>query len=286
MDTEITRRQFLKRFVTTFTTTALATSLGYVYTRYIEPKNITISKHIVKHPLIPKNFDNVKIVQFSDTHIGHFFDLNDLKKVIDKINDLAPDIVFFTGDLLDAPNQYTRTNDVHIYLNQIVAPLGKYYIYGNHDHGGYGSEIYKDIMDRSQFKLLLNNSIGITKENDEIVIAGLDDCMLGKPDFASTFKNQQATKFTIILVHEPDVAPISEEYGAHLQLSGHTHGGQIQLPFYGPLITPPLGSDFYEGHYKVGDSQMSLYVNRGIGTTRLPFRFLSRPEISLYTLKA
>ena len=271
--------------ITTITTSLFITTLGYLYIRYIEPKYIEISKHTVNHPLLPQNFDNIKIVQFSDTHIGHFFDLDDTKKVVDLINNLEPDLVFFTGDLLDEPNKYDKINEVAPILKEIKAPLGKFFIYGNHDHGGYGSDIYKEIMEEADYKLLLNNSTIIQLEGEEIIVAGLDDVMLGKPDFSATFKDIPPNKYLILLVHEPDVAPTSADLGAHLQLSGHSHGGQIQLPFIGPLVTPPLGSTYYEGHYSIGDTNMSLFVNRGLGTTRLPFRFLSRPEISLYTFK-
>jgi len=279
-----TRRQFLKKVLSSVTTTLLATTGGYIYARYIEPKYIEVTEHTIKHSLIPKSFHQMRIVQFSDTHIGENFTLQHFEKVVDKINTLQPDLVFFTGDLIDIPNTYNHLDKVAPILSRIKAPFGKYYIYGNHDHGGFGTDIYKNIMNLADFQLLMNSSITIKNNKDIITIAGVDDAMLGKPDFETTFKHISANTYTIILIHEPDIAPRAEELGAHLQLSGHTHGGQIKVPFIGPIVTPPLGNHYVEGYFEIGPSKMPLFVNRGLGTTRLPFRFLSRPEISVYTL--
>ncbi|MFS0861298.1 metallophosphoesterase [Fredinandcohnia sp. 179-A 10B2 NHS] len=286
MSKKYSRRQFLKRMFATTSATVIATSFGYIYARYIEPKQIQITNHTIMHPLIPADFHNKKIVQFSDTHIGHYFDLDQLTRVVNIINGLKPDILFFTGDLMDEPNKYAAVNHLVPILSELQAKHGKFAIYGNHDHGGYGSEIYKNLMKQTDFSLLMNSSTSITINNSKITVAGLDDVMLGRPDFLTTFKGIEPSSYTILLSHEPDIAERASDTGAHLQLSGHSHGGQIQLPIIGPLITPPLGSKYYEGKHTVGENKMQLFVNRGLGTTRLPLRFLSKPEISVYTLQS
>lgn len=286
MSKKYTRRQFLKRVLATTSTAIIASSIGYGYARYIEPKQLEVSRHIIKHPTIPKKFDHIKIVQFSDTHVGHYFSLEQLSNIVDKINNLNPDLLFFTGDLMDEPNKYAATNQLISILERLEAPLGKFAIYGNHDHGGYGSEIYKEMMNQTGFTLLMNSSEEIFVEDSKITIVGLDDVMLGRPNFEQAFKNVDSSSFTILLAHEPDIAERAEEVGAHMQLSGHSHGGQIQIPFFGPLITPPLGSIYVEGGHRIGPTNMFLYVNRGLGTTRLPLRFLAKPEISFFTLVA
>ncbi|MCC3357650.1 metallophosphoesterase [Bacillus sp. REN16] len=284
MSKKFTRRQFIKRVFATASTAIIASSFGYWYARYVEPKQLEISRHTIEHPAIPKKFHNLRIVQFSDTHVGHHFTLEQLTKIVDKINGLKPDLLFFTGDLMDEPNKYAAANRLIPILQRLEAPLGKFAIYGNHDHGGYGSEIYKTLMNQTGFTLLMNTSEEIYIEDSKITIVGLDDVMLGRPNFEQAFKNVDSSSFTILLAHEPDIADRAEEVGAHMQLSGHSHGGQIQLPFFGPLITPPLGSIYYEGDHLIGPNQMFLYVNRGLGTTRLPLRFLAKPEISIFTL--
>lgn len=286
MSQKYTRRQFIKRALATTSTAIIASSFGYWYARYFEPKQLEISRHIIEHSAIPKKFHNVKIVQFSDTHVGHHFTLEQLKKIVDEINALKPDLLFFTGDLMDEPNKYAATNHLIPILKRLEAPLGKFAIYGNHDHGGYGSEIYKNLMNQTGFTLLMNTSEEIYVEEAKITIVGLDDVMLGRPNFEQAFKDVDPSSYTILLAHEPDIAERAEEVGAHMQLSGHSHGGQIQLPFIGPLITPPLGSIYYEGDHLIGPNKMFLYVNRGLGTTRLPLRFLAKPEISMFTLVA
>lgn len=284
MSKKYTRRQFIKRAFATTSTVVIASAFGYWYARYFEPKQLEISTHTIKHPTIPKEFHNLKIVQFSDTHVGHHFSLDQLNKIVDKINDLKPDLLFFTGDLMDEPNKYAATNHLIPILGRLEAPLGKFAIYGNHDHGGYGSEIYKMLMEQTDFTLLMNHSKEIFLKNSKITIVGLDDVMLGRPNFEQAFQSVDSSSFTILLAHEPDIAERAAEVGAHLQLSGHSHGGQIQIPFVGPLITPPLGSIYYEGAHEIGPTKMFLYVNRGLGTTRLPLRFLAKPEISIFTL--
>jgi uncharacterized protein len=283
----MTRRTFLKKAASLSLATIFLSTSSYTYARYVEPKHFVVTKHVIQHPLIPKAFDGTKIVQFSDTHLGHFFELEQLQYVINKINSLQPDIVFFTGDLIDKPNRYPYVKNIAPILQQVRAPLGKFAIYGNHDHGGYGTEIYEKIMKESGFDLLVNEHRIITLlDKSKIIIAGIDDAMLGKPNIKKTFQGIPEDVYTIVLMHEPDIANEIEMFRPHFQLSGHSHGGQIQVPFYGPLITPPLATHFYEGFYQVGTSNMLLFVNRGLGTTRMPYRFLSKPEIACFTLRS
>ncbi|CAG9619914.1 metallophosphoesterase [Sutcliffiella rhizosphaerae] len=283
---KITRRGFFKRIFTSFFVAIIASGVGYYYARYVEPKQMNKVKHTIVHKSIPKSFDGIKIAQFSDTHVGHFFDKQDLENAVKIINQEQPDVVFFTGDLMDNPMEYDQSyNLIHI-LEKVNAPLGKFAIYGNHDHGGYGTETYEEIMEASGFTILKNENTYIELiDKSRIYIGGVDDLMLGRPDFRQTLRNIPEDAYTILLAHEPDVAEaISEEFHVNLQLSGHSHGGQIQLPFIGPLITPPLGTKFYEDFYYLNN--LTLYVNKGLGTTRQPYRFLVPPEITFFTLKS
>ncbi|MCZ0754272.1 metallophosphoesterase [Anoxybacillus sp. J5B_2022] len=280
----MTRRTFLQKSIASLLGGIAITSFGYYYARFIEPKRLTVTNHTIYHPLIPKSFDGIKIVQFSDTHLGYHFSLAELRHIVNRINDLQPDIVFFTGDLMDKPNQYHSPHDITPILAKIRAPLGKFCIYGNHDHGGYGTDLYRKIMTKAGFRMLVNEHMFIEQiDRSKIAIVGADDLMLGKPDFEKMFQHIPPSTYTILLLHEPDGANEAARYRVHLQLSGHSHGGQIQLPFIGPLVTPPLAVQYYEGFYQIQD--MTLYVNRGLGTTRMPFRFLTPPELTVFTLK-
>ncbi|MBM7704674.1 putative MPP superfamily phosphohydrolase [Bacillus iocasae] len=276
----------MKRFLSLSFGSILAASGGYAYAKYVEPKRLDIVRKTISASNLPASFDGINVLQFSDTHLGLSYHLPQLQNLVEKMNALRPDIVLFTGDLIDIPNEYPYTNKVAPILKQIQAPLGKYSIYGNHDHGGYGTELYKEIMHQADFKLLTNEVHKIELVDQTFIhICGLDDVMLGKPEYSKTLNQLQHNVFSIAMVHEPDVAVKVANYEVDLQLSGHSHGGQIQIPFYGPLITPPFGTVYSEGSYEVGQSNMQLYVNRGLGTTRLPFRFLATPEVTIFTLR-
>ncbi|MDQ0229529.1 metallophosphoesterase [Metabacillus malikii] len=276
------RRSFLKGLFSISFASLLTACGGYIYARHIEPALLDIVDKTIVHKKIPNSFNGVKIVQFSDTHLSDYFTLERLDTIVTKINQLSPDILLFTGDLMDEPNQYHEVNKVAPILQKLHARLGKFAVYGNHDHGGYGTDIYKDVITNAGFTLLQNSVKNIVINQDKIAIAGLDDLMLGKPNYQSTLGTLNEDQFNVLLAHEPDAALESNYFHVDLQLSGHSHAGQIQLPFYGPLITPPYASVYHEGMYEIG--QMRLYVNRGLGTTRLPFRFLSTPEITTFTL--
>jgi uncharacterized protein len=286
MAKKIKRRTFLKSTFGTILTVLGLGSGGYFYANQVEPSLLEINKLEIKHPLIPPSFSGVKIVQFSDTHLGFHYSLSQLTKLVEKINSLQPDIIFFTGDLLDEPNRYEEINKIAPILQQLRAPMGKYCIYGNHDHGGYGSEIYRNLMELSNFTVLLNESHLLKQKDGSIIsILGIDDRMLGKPDLDTAMSMVPEDSFKLLLSHAPDVADEASAYQIHWQLSGHSHGGQVKLPFIGALVIPPFAQNYPEGFYSIGDiNPMSLYVNRGIGTTRLPFRFMAKPELTLFTL--
>ncbi|MGG5253125.1 metallophosphoesterase [Neobacillus sp. SM06] len=288
METKWTRRTFLKKAFTGLLGAVGVSSGGILYAHQIEPGLLEINRFQIHHPLIPKSFDGVTIIQFSDTHLGFQYTLSQLKKLITKMNSLKPDLVFFTGDLMDAPNQYKNRKHIAPVLAQLSAPLGKYCIYGNHDHGGYGSDLYKNIMQDAEFTLLKNEARRIQQmDGSSIYIIGIDDAMLGRPDLASAYKQVPMNMFTLLLSHAPDLADTAATYPIHWQLSGHSHGGQVKIPFFGALVIPPYARKYPEGLYSIGKSSpLKLYVNRGLGTTRLPFRFMAKPELTVFTLKS
>ncbi|MFB9762101.1 metallophosphoesterase [Ectobacillus funiculus] len=282
--TKITRRAFLKKSFCFSLYTLLTSGIGYYYARHIEPSLLVVTRHSIRSPLIPKSFHGMKIVQFSDLHLGYYYSLPRLAKVVNRINQEKADIVFFTGDLIDDQRSCPFTSRIAPILQRIHAPFGKYCIYGNHDHGGYGTELYKVIMNESGFILLQNSEQRIRLvDGSEIAILGIDDMMLGNPKLEQTLRLARQELYTIVLVHEPDAASVIAQYPVNLQLSGHSHGGQVQLPIIGPVITPPLAKKYIEGFYTV--SNLTVYVNRGLGMTRVPFRFFAQPEITVFTLQ-
>jgi len=261
----------------------------YVYAFHLETKSFSVTWNDIENPNIPEGFHGVKILQFSDTHFGPNFPHKQQQILVDKINKLKPDIVVFTGDLIDKFGEYVVEREYsQTILKQIRAPLGKYAVFGNHDRGGGGGHLYEQYMEKAGFTVLNNEMKRIKVANgDYITISGLDDFLLGKPKVKPTLQHLRTEDFNLLLVHEPDAVDQIVEYPVDLQLSGHSHGGQVQLPFIGSIITTSLANKYVEGLYSLeGKSKpLQLYVNRGIGTTRMPVRFLSKPELSVFSLK-
>ncbi|MFD1450671.1 MULTISPECIES: metallophosphoesterase [Oceanobacillus] len=277
------RRTFLKRSLGSLLTLLGLSGGTYFYAREIEPSLLTITEESITSPQIPAAFNQFKIVQFSDTHLGFHYDLEQLESLVSKINNLKPDLILFTGDLVDEPNNYHWNNKLIQLLQQLEAPEGKFWIYGNHDHGGNGTEILYETFEAANFTLLQNSASRIQREDASFVLAGIDDAMLGDPDISQALEERTDSDFTILLAHEPDLADVVKNYPVDIQLSGHSHGGQVRLPFIGDLYTPAYAEKYVQGKYTISD-KLTLYVNSGIGTTRLPYRFLCRPELHVFTL--
>ncbi|QDP40028.1 metallophosphoesterase [Radiobacillus deserti] len=280
------RRTFLKRVLSSSLAFFGLGGGTYYYAHEIEPKMLKIHSEPLRSSKIPNSFNGFKIVQFSDTHVGFHFSLEQLKQLVKEINKLEPDLVVFTGDLVDKPHTFEWNQSIITTLQAISSKHGKYWIYGNHDHGGYGTEIVKETMEAAGFVTLQNSHTLITNgQGDTIALSGLDDVMLGKPNIEQALQGIDKTLYSILLVHEPDFADISKNYEVDVQLSGHSHGGQIQIPLIGYLYTPAYAEKYVEGKYSLDTKSMDLFVSRGIGTTRVPYRFLCKPEITVFSLR-
>ncbi|MFD2762006.1 metallophosphoesterase [Lentibacillus juripiscarius] len=280
------RRTFLKRAIGSLAAIFGVGGGTYYYARDVEPRMLSIHEEELASAKIPVAFDGFKIIQFSDTHIGFHYSLDQFSKLVDKINDEHPDLIVFTGDLVDEPHTYHWNNELIQILEKLQANYGKYWIYGNHDHGGYGTDIVKNVMDKAGFQLLKNSHTSIEHNSGQVVLAGIDDVMLGRPDLESALKDADAEAFTILLAHEPDYADNTIQFPVDVQLSGHSHGGQVRFPFIGHLYTPLYAQKYVQGKHTFQENNLTLYVNRGIGTTRLPYRFLCKPEIHVFQLKS
>lgn len=254
------------------------------YAWFIEPNLLTIEYVNINSGLLTDNADKLKILQFSDTHISKHFNEKDLSRTVKKINKEKPDIVIFTGDLIDEYNKYENKDNIHkiwLILNEIKAPLGKYAVYGNHDYGGGAEYVYTEIMENSGFKLLKNENVYFKDYNINII--GLDDSIFGKYNVNTISQMIDKNSCNIVLSHEPDVISYFLEYNVDLFLSGHSHGGQINLPFVESL--PSLAQKYIRGTYNFNNYRGTiLYVNIGLGTSQLPMRFMAPPELTVFIL--
>ena len=253
----------------------------YSYARLVEPALLTVKYENIYSSYID---DNIKIVQFSDTHISGYFDANHLKKVADKINAQKPDVVVFSGDLIERYDKYEnkdRINEIWEVLSQIRAPLGKYAVYGNHDYGGGAERAFRQIMEKGGFQILQNERAEI--EGYPVNIIGMDDSIFGTLDKEAIIRLLNEDSYNIVLSHEPDVADLFFEYDADLFLTGHSHGGQVNLPIIS--YTPPLAQKYVRGMYEIDNNrQTKIYVNVGLGTSTLPLRFMAVPELTVITI--
>lgn len=281
---KMNRRSFIKKSLGSLLALMGLSGSTYYYSREIEPSSLKITEEVISSSKLNSTFHNFKIVQFSDTHIGFHYSLEQFRKLTNKINNLKPDMIVFTGDLVDEPNKYNWSTEFREILQSLHAPYGKYWIYGNHDHGGYGTDIIHDVMEQSNFQLLQNSHTTVEKDGAKITLAGIDDVMLGDPNLDAALQETDPNLFTMLLAHEPDYAEHTAHYPVDVQLSGHSHGGQVRFPFIGDLYTPAFAEKYVQGKYSLNNGKLSLYVNSGIGTTRLPYRFLCKPELHVYTL--
>ncbi|SDP36458.1 metallophosphoesterase [Clostridium gasigenes] len=255
-----------------------------VYSTYIEGKLLTSKKYGIE---VNKNWkENIKVVQFTDTQLGEFFSLEQLQKVVDRINSEKADIVVFSGDLIDNASKYEDLYKISEVLAQIQASKGKYAIYGNHDYGGGAVRYYNEIMEESGFKILVNKSDKIELENTTINIFGLDDALMGDYNKEETMGGISNKDVNLLLIHEPDLIDDFKEYPIDLALAGHSHGGQVYIPFYGPIKTTALAEKYTKGFYKIhNENKGKLYVNSGLGNTKVPFRLFNIPQITVINLK-
>lgn len=254
--------------------TGVYSFLGERFWYQVQEINLTI-------PSLPPSFKGWRIVQFSDIHLGFHFEADDLGRVIRKINQLKPDIIFFTGDFIQV--RYPYAERAVSQLQNLMDPRGgKWAILGNHDY--FPKETVVQALHDSNF-LILENSYGHIEHNGQLLyIAGVGDVLNKVDDITGTLVGLSEQDCILLLAHEPDFAHESVKYPIRAQFSGHSHGGQVRIPFYGSIIDTKGAKDYMEGLHYVGERKMPLYVNRGIGTTQLPIRFFCRPEITLFHL--
>ena len=266
-------------------------SIGYLiligivtilYATFIEPDLLRVIHYDFPHTKIQGQ--PIKVVQFSDTHIGDFFTIEELQKVVDKINEQEADLVLFTGDLIDDASVYKGSvEEIGTVLSNIQSKFGNYAVFGNRDYGGGAERFYEELMESAGFHVLLNNHETITVDGTTLSLFGADDALIGYYDAKQTMQGIEEENFNLLLVHEPDLVDDFIDYPVDLVVAGHSHGGQVYIPFVGPLLTTTLAEKYVRGLYEIHDD-LSLYVNTGIGNTRVPFRLFNVPQITVFYL--
>ncbi len=258
--------------------------LGFIlllYSHFIGTKGLIIREYPIINNKIPDNFNGAKIVHFSDLHYGTTIHKKEMENIVKSINELKPDIVVFTGDLLDE-NVFlndNQVNDLISSLNSINSTINKYIISGNHDINAR----YQEILGKINFKNLDNsNDLIYYKGNEPLLIVGLADSLKFNSKPEKAFYIPENDYYTILLTHEPDDIDKLIDYNFDLVLAGHSHNGQVRIPLIGKVYTPIGSKKYYDAKYDLNDAE--LYISGGLGTSMMPFRFLVKPSFNFYRL--
>ncbi len=221
------------------------------------------------------------MAQISDLHFGGFYTLEQAQVVLKRLNEIQPDLVVMTGDYLTLGGNFQRAfRDLQELLPELAKSFPVYAVRGNHDYGP-ARQTLLDIFQQSRVHLLDNRWEALSLGGDDLILAGSGSLLAQWGGVRDLAESLPPNKPAILLLHEPDGADYSAFLGRFsLQLSGHSHGGQVRFPFLGALFLPEMGRRYPLGLYRVG--KMWLYTNRGVGTTTLPLRFQCPPEITLF----
>jgi uncharacterized protein len=230
-------------------------------------------------PELPPALDGLTIVQLSDLHCGPFVSEEVVRSWVRRANRLEADLVAVTGDLIASGTSHVPA--VARALGGLKARRGVFASMGNHDYFGSGEPLVR-ALEAEGLTVLRNQAHTFA---DGLVVAGADDTWTGRADLARTLARGGARDFTLLLAHDPELFPQAAALGADLTLSGHTHAGQLAVPFFvSRWNLARLVYRYSHGVYRLGDRV--LYVNAGLGFTGPPVRIGARGEITHITLRA
>lgn len=265
----------------------------FLYARYISTTGLIVKEYRIVNNKIPASFNGVKIVHISDVHYGNTTIMEDVKRLVKKVNEIEPDLIVFTGDLV-ADNYKLNTQDKNKLIEHFKSldnNLGKYAVKGEEDEL---NDYFDSIMNQSEFKVLDNSfDLIYNKGLTPIYLGGTADSLKSTIDLNNTFKYYKAEKkgpyepkYKVILTHEGDNASdiISYDKNTSLILAGHSHNGQIVIPFFGGSYLPNGSKKYSAPHYNVSGTE--IFISSGIGTSTFDYRFLNKPSINLYRLKS
>ena len=282
-DRPMSRRTFLLGGALGGTAAAGLTLFEAYAARYVNPYRPVLERVSVPIPAAHPGLAGLRIGFVTDTHVGPFITPDDLKRATDLIAAEKPDLILLGGDYVSESARYTAGAVDVIRLLVEAAPLGGYAVLGNHDLSVSSTRVREALL-AAGIPVLRNDATSIAVGGEELWIAGIDETLLGNPRPAETFAQVPSGAAALALWHEPQFAEEAAERGAFLQLSGHTHGGQIRVPGVGPIGLPVHGKRYVTGLEHVG--KMAIYTARGVGVYRPPLRFNCPPEVTLVTLTA
>jgi uncharacterized protein len=273
-----TRRSFLRFVVRSTLATSLLAVGGAVYTTRLEPAWLKTERIRVPIANLPDAFEGYRIVQLSDLHVYEDTSEEHAHNAVRVALGLAPDLIVITGDFV---SEWVDAPRVLKTILPLTAPDGVWVIMGNHDHW-VDVDAVRQVISGTTIRELRNESIAIQRSGESLWLAGVDDIWTEFHDLSAALHDVPQGAPLVLLAHEPDYADEVYPLGrVSLQLSGHSHGGQVEFPFVGAPVVPYLGEKYVRGLRKLGD--MWLYTNRGVGNL-MPIRLNCRPEVTEITL--
>lgn len=254
----------------------------------LEPNRPRIVRQDFFLPRWPERLNGFTVAQLSDFHYDPHFSVHPLHAAIAMVNGLRPDLIVLTGDFVSVPVIGSRRKAAFAaepcasLLRQMTAPHGLWAVLGNHDVDTNRKHV-TSVLQAANIQVLANQSQAIERDDARFWLAGVNDVLSETADLPKTLRSIPAGEAVILLAHEPDFADEASRFPIDLQLSGHSHGGQVRIPLLPPLYLPEMAKKYVMGTYQIGP--LTLYTNAGLGTIGIPARFNCPPEITLLTLR-
>jgi predicted MPP superfamily phosphohydrolase len=281
-----TRRQFLRAAAVTGVAGFAAVAGDGVL---LAPNFPRIVRREIRLRRWPERLDGFTIAVLSDFHYDQYFSVHPLDAAIGMVNGLKPDLIALGGDFVSMPlvgGSYEKAavmaEPCAALLAKMNAPEGIWAVLGNHDFNTDPRHV-THALEAQGITVLANRAVAISRQGGRFWLAGVNDVLSQTADVGETVREIPENEATVLLAHEPDYADWVAQYPVDLQISGHSHGGQVRLPLMPPLFLPELARKYFLGLYQVGS--LTLYTNAGLGTVGLPVRLNCPPEITLITLR-
>jgi len=261
-----------------------AVCLG-IWSVLIEPNRLVIHQETIKIEAWPKELDGLHIAVISDIHTGGpFIDEKKLNEIVEKTNALHPDLIVLLGDYMSGNNWHSHRVEPEVtaaVLKNLRAPLGVFAVLGNHDWWYDGKKVRLG-FEQNGIRVLEDEVFELNWQGKSFWLAGLADLWTRPQRIIETIAKTPPDSTVIALTHNPDIFP-NVPQRVPLLLAGHTHGGQVNIPFIGtPIVPSDYGPKYIAGH--VTENGHHLFVTTGIGISILPVRFRVAPEIVLLTV--
>jgi predicted MPP superfamily phosphohydrolase len=246
-------------------------------------RHLTVSEGDFTLRGLPRQLDGLRVLAITDIHAGPFLAISALESALARFLMLAPDLILVGGDVATTSLEEVAP---HLQaLRALRAPLGTYYVLGNHDHYTKLTDELRRQIEDAGLRVLQNEAVAIERDGGRLLLAGIDDWLVGTPDLRGAVamaRGLDAEAPIVLLSHNPDVFFEAARAGVSLVVSGHTHGGQMRVPGL-PVLIRMSRFRLDEGRYRAAGAE--IVVSRGLGVSGIPLRTACPPEALLLTLR-